>query len=133
MTKIFNRTQEKDKRRILRKRMTDAEKLVWSELKKRANRTKYRRQYSIGPYIIDFYCPNKKLAIEIDGYSHNNPDSIEYDEYRDKYIGSLGIKTIRFTNTEVYKQLDEVIRRIEEENLPPSPALSPYQVGREMY
>lgn len=71
MTLIFNRTSEKTKRRNLRENSTDAERLMWSILRlKRFKGIKFRRQYSIGPYIADFYSPELKLVIEIDGCIH---------------------------------------------------------------
>jgi very-short-patch-repair endonuclease len=68
MTNIFNRTDEKDKRRKLRNNMTNAEKLLWERIRRRQIRNKrFLRQFSVGKYVIDFYCPEIKLAIEVDG------------------------------------------------------------------
>ena len=71
MANIFNRTSEKGKRKQLRKTMPEAEVILWSRLKnKQLAETKFRRQYSVGKYVVDFYCAEKKLAIELDGESH---------------------------------------------------------------
>ncbi len=71
MTEFFNRTSEKSKRQDLRNDATSAEKLLWSKLKgKQLLGVKFRRQYSVGPYILDLYCPSCRLAIELDGESH---------------------------------------------------------------
>ena len=71
MTKLYNRTCEKNKRKILRSNMPKAELILWSRLKnKRLNEYKFRRQYSVAQFVIDFYCPKLKLAIEVDGDSH---------------------------------------------------------------
>jgi len=71
MTKIFNRTDEEFKRKILRRNMPQAEVILWSKLRNKALKGyKFRRQYSIERFVIDFYCPQLKLAIEVDGDSH---------------------------------------------------------------
>ena len=68
MTELFNKTQGKQKRRELRRNMTKAELMIWSKLRrKQVCGYKFRRQYGVGSYIIDFYCPKIKLAVEIDG------------------------------------------------------------------
>ena len=67
---------------------------------------RFRRQYGIGPYVLDFYCLGLKLAIEVDGDSHF--EAGEYDRERQRYIESLGIRVLRFTNREVFERLDDV-------------------------
>jgi len=90
MTTIFNKHSEKEKRRQLRNNLTKAEVIVWQHLKGRqVNNCKFRRQYSIGPFVLDFYCPELKLAIEIDGSSHDHEDAQAYDQERQKYIEAL--------------------------------------------
>ena len=94
--------------------MTNAEVLLWSELKNRQLKgVKFRRQQGIGPYVIDFYCPKFKLAIELDGSSHFDDEKIyKYDQKRQKYIESFGIKFLRFTNQDIYKNLTLVLHEI---------------------
>ncbi|MGD0919462.1 MAG: DUF559 domain-containing protein [Thermodesulfobacteriota bacterium] len=71
MTKIYNRTVEENNRKILRKNMPKAEVILWSRLKgKRLDGYKFRRQFSVAQFVVDFYCPRLKLAIEVDGDSH---------------------------------------------------------------
>jgi very-short-patch-repair endonuclease len=84
MTEVFNKTAEKEKRRELRNNLTEAEKIVWNKIRsKQINGKRFRRQVSIGPYVVDFYCPELKLIVEIDGDSHETDDAKEYDDYRD--------------------------------------------------
>ncbi|MBN2157882.1 MAG: endonuclease domain-containing protein [Spirochaetes bacterium] len=113
MTKIFNRISEKEKRRILRNNATHAEKLIWDKLRKRQiNNIRFRRQVSIGPYIVDFYCPELKLVVEIDGEYHLNIEVIEYDKNRERYLRELGIKIVRFTNDEILTGIEPVVEKI---------------------
>jgi len=115
MTIIFNRTSERVKRKALRKAMPKAEVILWVYLKNRQlHGYKFRRQYSVGPYIIDFYCPKLKLAIEIDGPTHFTKQAERYDLQRQKYIESFGIHFLRVTNLDVYENIDGVIERITE-------------------
>ncbi len=92
MTRIFNRTDEKEKRRKLRNNTTQAEKLLWERLRKRQVKNKrFLRQFSVGKYVIDFYCPEIKLAIEADGDTHSSEEEIEYDKNRQREIENIGI------------------------------------------
>ena len=113
MTEFFNRTTEKAMRRQLRKAIPQAEILLWSRLRgKQVCGHKFRRQYSVGPYSIDFYCPAAKLAIELDGDSHFYPAAQRHDEQRHLYIESFGIRCLRFTNSEIYENLDGVLETV---------------------
>lgn len=115
MTEIFNQTHYKQRRRDLRKKMPQAEILVWWKLRnKQLQGSRFRRQYSIAQFIVDFYCPTAKLAIEIDGETHISEDQENYDKKRQKFIESQGIKVIRFTNSDVYENLEGVIEKIGE-------------------
>jgi len=73
---------------------------------------KFRRQHSVGSYILDFYCPSEKLAVELDGDSHFTDEAIEYDRERTAYLNALNIKVIRFLNTDVYNNLNVVCEQI---------------------
>jgi very-short-patch-repair endonuclease len=113
MTDIFNQSPEKPKRRFLRNNPTKAEQRLWLRLRNRQLLGyRFRRQYSVGPYVLDFYCPPLKLAIEVDGDSHFQTGAPEYDQSRQRCIESLGIRFLRFTNSEVLAHLDEVVERI---------------------
>ena len=113
MTEIFNKFAEKEKRRLLRANSTEAEKIIWEKIRnKQINKKKFRRQVSIGSYIADFYCPELRLVIEIDGNVHNSNYAKEYDAYRDIYMESLDLKIFRFSNEDIFNKLDEVIDKI---------------------
>ena len=103
------------KRRSLRNNAPRAEVVLWYELKgKQLKGYKFRRQYSIGPYIADFYCVKARLVIEVDGDSHFMPGADIKDEKRQDYIESFGLRVIRFTNTDVYCNIDGVLDNIVE-------------------
>ena len=113
MTKLYNKTSEKLKRQQLRKEMTKAEKLLWEKLKsQQLENCKFRRQYSVDKFVLDFYSPEIKLAIEVDGDSHFQDGAVEYDAERQIFIESVGIKFLRFTNDDVYHNLEGVIEVI---------------------
>ena len=98
--------------------MTDAEKHLWSKIKmKQFKGLWFYRQKPIGVYIADFYCSKAKLVIEVDGGQHFMNEGIEYDKARDEYMASIGLKVLRFTNTEVLNNIDGVVGIIEQ-NLP---------------
>ncbi len=95
--------------------MTKAEVVLWSRLKGRQLLgLKFRRQHSIGPFILDFYCPELKLAIEVDGASHFLGDSPVYDAERQSYIENFGIRFLRFTNLDVLENIEGVLVSIME-------------------
>ncbi len=106
MTTIINNVSQKEKRRNLRKKQTSEEAKLWSVIRNSQLGVKFRRQVSIGEYIADFYCREKQLAIEIDGEYHE--DMLEYDQKRERYFTSCGIKTIRFKNSEVNDNIMKV-------------------------
>ena len=106
-----NAPEQKEQRKALRKNMTPAEALLWRALKGRgAGGLKFRRQQGIGPYILDFYCPERQLGIELDGSSHNH--KYEYDEQRTAYFRKQGIRIIRFSNEQVFSSLHGVVAEI---------------------
>lgn len=116
MTKFFNKKSEQEKRRYLRNNQTFSEKIVWMNLRrKQICGERFLRQFSVGKFVVDFYSPHLKLGIEIDGDSHFvSDDVIEYDKQRQKFLESLGMKIIRFTNKEVNQNIDKVVSVIEE-------------------
>jgi len=109
MTQIFNKFDHKRIRRTLRNRPTVAENKLWYFLKSQQLGMKFRRQYGIGQYIVDFYSPELRLVIEVDGDSHETKEAISNDVNRQKDIEVLGIKVIRFTNDEVLKNMEGVL------------------------
>ncbi|MEO5979869.1 MAG: endonuclease domain-containing protein [Chryseolinea sp.] len=99
--------------RMNRKPMTPAERKLWNCLKNRKlNGSKFRRQHPIADYIVDFFCLESKLAIEIDGLYHNDPQQLKYDQDRSVVLTEFGIRTVRFTNTEIDEHLDKVLDQI---------------------
>jgi len=113
MTLIYNIGSQKFKRRILRRKITEAELIVWNRLKNRKIcGCKFKRQYSISGFVLDFYCPEAKLAIEIDGGYHLTSESYEYDKEREKFMESLGIEFLRFRNDEIYENISSVLQKI---------------------
>jgi very-short-patch-repair endonuclease len=113
MTNFFNRRSEMEVRRELRNNMPRAEVLLWSRLKDRqVAGAKFRRQYSVGPYVVDFCAPRAKLAVEVDGDSHFGAGAKDRDAERQRYIEAFGIRLLRFTNADVYDALEHVVEAI---------------------
>lgn len=111
--KIFNKNAFKSLRQKLRHDISAPESILWSKLKGRQlNNLKFRRQYGVGQYVVDFYCLEHKLAIEIDGDSHYDESGFIKDAARNDFVGSLGIKLFRFTNKEVTENLEAVLEAI---------------------
>ena len=122
MNFIRNDPSLKHRRMELRRNQTDAEKLFWMRIRNRQfYGMKFFRQYSTGPYILDFYCPKLKLAIELDGGQHTHEDNLEYDAERSAYPKSQGIDVMRFWNHEVLQDTDSVLAMIAQKITPPSP------------
>jgi very-short-patch-repair endonuclease len=102
-----------EKAHALRQNMTEAEKILWNELKNRKFMgLKFRRQHPIHRYIGDFYCHEKKLIIEVDGGIHDQEEINEHDLNRTAELDRLGISVIRFKNEQVFNQLDQVLHEI---------------------
>lgn len=106
---IHNLVNKKQVRKKLRSSATPQEIILWSRLKKNQLGYKFRRQHSIGMYIVDFYCSEKKLVIEIDGSQHIDNS---YDIQRDAYLKDLGFKILRFWDNDVNNNLDGVLLKI---------------------
>jgi very-short-patch-repair endonuclease len=99
--------------RNLRRDMTDAEMLLWSELRgKQLNGFQFYRQKIIDNYIVDFYCPKSKLVIEVDGGQHYSAEGREKDRERDDYMRGMGITVLRFSDREALGQIDAVLEKI---------------------
>ena len=99
--------------RSLRRRMTDAEAILWSRIRPREwPRARFRRQHPIGPYIADFACPKSRVAIEVDGATHASEEERAHDLRRDCFMAEQGWTVIRVTNEDVYKRLDDVLDMI---------------------
>ena len=112
--KIFNKIEYKQRRQTLRNNMTEPEKRLWGILRNHQLGVKFRRQHGIGHYIVDFYCPELKLIIEVDGESHFFEDAQAYDKIRDKFMLELGLTTIRFSNHEIMTNIDGICQLIQQ-------------------
>jgi len=99
--------------RELRKNLTDAERLLWSKLRrKQIRQLQFYRQRIIGSYIVDFYCPKDKVVIEVDGGHHYSEQGAESDKLRDTHITSLGLRVLRFSNIDVLQNIDGVMEYV---------------------
>jgi very-short-patch-repair endonuclease len=110
---LLNKKDLKEKRQFLRKKSTSAEATLWSLLKnKQIEGRKFRRQQSIGNYIVDFYCPSEKLIIELDGDVHGDYYMIQRDQIRDENLTRLGYSVLRFENRFVFQDPEFVLFEI---------------------
>lgn len=110
----------KHRRQELRRNQTEAERAFWAQVRNsQLLGIRFFRQYSIGPYILDFYCPAMKLAVEIDGGQHLDAENREYDEARSEYLQTQGIDVIRFWNHEVLQNMRGVLLKLSEKITPP--------------
>jgi very-short-patch-repair endonuclease len=129
-TLLFNRKQSTTRRRKLRKEMTRTEAFLWSALKgKQINGYKFRRQFGIDNYVVDFYCPELKLAVEVDGDVHGEVDQRHLDLRRQREIESFGIKFLRFSNSDVLTQIQDVLEEINR-HTSPRPSLQRRGIGQ---
>lgn len=112
MTKLYNQKSQTELRRRLRKTMPKGEIILWSRLKNSKLGHKFRRQYGVGKYVIDFYCRELRLAIEVDGLTHDFDDRVIYDRERQKYIESKSIRIKRFSSQEIFEDIDNVVNQI---------------------
>ena len=112
---IHNIKPLKENRRALRNALTPAEATLWKMLQNsQLEGRKFRRQHSVGSYILDFYCTSERLAIELDGAHHFTEAGMEYDAERTKYLNSLNINVVRFENKEVFEQTEYVLQKIKD-------------------
>lgn len=100
-------------RKALRNRLTPAEARLWAYLQRaQLEGRKFRRQHSVGGYILDFYCPSERLAVELDGAAHDSDMAQQYDRERDRFLRHCGILVLRFENKWVFQQPDAVLAEI---------------------
>ncbi|WP_266203413.1 endonuclease domain-containing protein [Pontibacter kalidii] len=110
---LHNIPNLRQERSILRNSLTPAEEELWRLLRKhKLGGRKFRRQHSIGSYIVDFYCASEKMIIEIDGSVHDTPEAIANDQVRDEKLQHLGYKVIRIRNSEIFEQPEKVLQKI---------------------
>ncbi|HCM37420.1 MAG: hypothetical protein UV61_C0004G0038 [Candidatus Gottesmanbacteria bacterium GW2011_GWB1_43_11] len=120
MTRIFNKPELEKYRSRLRNNQTDAERKLWSKLRKRQFfGHRFVRQFSIGKFIVDFYSPQLRVAIELDGGQHNSDQNKFYDQKRSDYLKSLGIRVVRFWDNELLNNMEGVLEKLTEHITPP--------------
>ena len=113
MSRVYNRKKLEACRRQLRRDQTEAEKVLWERLRNRALLgVKFRRQYSVENYVIDFYAPALKLAVEVDGGIHEGKDQQEYDQLRTYFLKGYGISILRISNQCILRETDRAVERI---------------------
>jgi very-short-patch-repair endonuclease len=113
-TQLYNTIHQTSFRKQLRNNPTLAEARLWYFLRGGKVGAKFRRQYGVGDYVLDFYSPELRLAIEVDGDSHFSVEGQEHDSVRAEFLETRGIQVIRFTNREVLEVCDEVVEVIRE-------------------
>ena len=125
-----------DRARLLRKKAAQPERILWRHLRNRNFAGyKFRRQHPFDSYVLDFYCPSAKLAIELDGGGHNYRAGQIRDRTRSEFLARHGVIVLRFWNHQVRRELDSVLRSIwfapgERQQKKPSPSSSPFGKGR---
>lgn len=113
MEKIHNIKNLKENRKKLRNSLTPAEAKLWSLLRNsQVENRKFRRQHSVGPYVLDFFCPSEKICIELDGAGHYTDGGYEYDMTRTEYLEALHIRVIRFENKDIFENTEGVLKEI---------------------
>lgn len=115
MTILYNKHRHKAFRQHLRRSSTEAERKLWQYIRYRQiSGYKFRRQFGVGRFVLDFYCPELRLAIEVDGTIHETPEHECYDAARDQWLSDRGILVVRLTNAEVLGNINGVLERIHE-------------------
>jgi len=109
---LFNPLKHKNRRSRLRSTQTLPEAIFWQKVRGRQLGVKFRRQHGISEYIVDFYCAERRLIIEIDGDSHFTPDKQEYDARRDNFLKQNKFTVLRFTNRQIMEEINEVIEAV---------------------
>ncbi len=106
---VHNKKSLLEIRRALRAGSTPAEEALWKEIRNgKLKGLKFKRQHSIGNYIVDFYCASKRLIVELDGQVHNTKDQKEKDEFRDLNLTEMDFRILRFTNDQVLSDIEQV-------------------------
>jgi very-short-patch-repair endonuclease len=121
----------RERAKAMRREPTSSEALLWNHLRNRRHEGfRWRPQYAVGGYVLDFYWPAAKLVIELDGSQHDVPDAVEYDRLRTEYLAVRGLTVIRFRNGEVMNDTASVLDRIESELRKLAPSPNPLSRGR---
>src|SRR5262245_8187356 len=111
---IYNTRSTSDFRKHLRNSLTPVEAILWKNLQgRKLSGKKFRRQFGIGPYIVDFYCPECRLAIELDGAPHFTDRGGEHDAERTAYLKGCGVEVMRFENNAIREDIENVLELIQ--------------------
>ena len=111
---VYNRPEQNKLRRKLRNNMPQPELILWQYLRGKKLGVKFRRQFGIGPYVVDFFCKEKRLVIELDGDSHFSSEAMKKDAIRDEFLKNKLMNVLRFSNLEVTGNVAGVLERIHE-------------------
>src|SRR5215467_10075052 len=115
VSETYNAKNRKPLRKKLRNSTTSAEAILWTYLQRRQlEGKKFRRQESLGRYVVDFYCPECRLIVELDGAPHFEPDSDIYENQRTAYLERLGLTVIRFENQAIHDDIELVLETVRE-------------------
>jgi len=107
--KFFNKKEQKIIRQNLRNQRSKSEKILWYKIRNQQLGVKFRRQHGIGNYVVDFYCPEIGLIVEIDGATHGGQNEVKYDNIRQKYLKNKGLKVKRYRNVDVKNNLEGIL------------------------
>ncbi|KKQ27982.1 MAG: hypothetical protein US42_C0003G0039 [Candidatus Magasanikbacteria bacterium GW2011_GWC2_37_14] len=107
MTDLYNKKEYTFIRRKLRKETPKGEQILWQKLRRKTLGCKFRRQYGIGKYVVDFYCQELRLAIEVDGITHE--DKADYEKERNQFLKCKNIKVLHFRSEEIFYNLDNLV------------------------
>ena len=108
--RFFNHPSLSERRRTLRASLTTAEAALWRVLQRsQLQGRKFRRQHSIGPYVVDFYCPKERLVIELEGSAHDSEHSAIRDEARERFLSAAGLTVLRLENKYVFENPEGVL------------------------
>ena len=110
IVRYTNKSSTKERRRELRKNQTKVEKELWLKIRNRQLGVKFRRQYNIDYYIVDFYCHELRLIIELDGYIHGEEGNIKKDKRRENYLKNKGYSIIRYRNEQVKYEMESILQ-----------------------
>jgi len=110
IVRYTNKSSTKERRRELRKNQTKVEKELWLKIRNRQLGVKFRRQYNIDYYIVDFYCHELRLIIELDGYIHGEKANKEKDKKRENYLKNKGYSIIRYRNEQVKYKMESILQ-----------------------
>ncbi|QSF53632.1 endonuclease domain-containing protein [Brevundimonas fontaquae] len=128
MTYAPKRTVARARARDLRRAMTLPEVLLWQQIRsRRLDGIRFRRQHPIGPYILDFYCEDARLAVEVDGESHSLAEAVAHDRQRTEWLNTRGISVLRIPARDVLSELAAVVDQIHRQvrDQPPPPLRGP--------